>query len=67
MDRAALVVEVDKPMVVFGVGLGGMGRKANMDMASYRRRFIDVERVVVHYGNNASDLSNNVQPKQPPS
>ena len=38
-----------------------------MDVAGYRQCFIDVERVVVHHGNNASDLGNNVQPKQPPS
>ena len=67
MDRAALVVEVDKPVVVVGVGLGGMAREANMNVACYRRRLIDVERVVVHHGDNASDLGNNVQPKQPPS
>jgi len=26
MDRAALVVKVDEPVVVIGVGLGGMAR-----------------------------------------
>ena len=48
MDRAALVVEVDEPVVVVDVRLGDLARKANMNMASHRRRFIDVERVVVY-------------------
>ena len=47
MDRAALVVEVDEPVVVVGVGLGGMARWANMNVARYRRRFVDIKRVVV--------------------
>jgi hypothetical protein len=48
VDRAALVLEIDDAVVMIGVGLGSVAGRMGMVVASYRRRFIDVERVVVH-------------------
>jgi hypothetical protein len=48
MNCATLVVEVDEAVVVIGVWLASIASEGNVNVAGYRHRFIDVERVVAH-------------------